>query len=99
MWEQQSKAGPWALELTTVAPPTTLVATVADTTQGYGGAWTYTLTSERGGTTVTVAEAGFVDNPMLRFLARFVFGLHAGQRAYLRDLGRRLGEAVEVAEG
>ncbi len=99
VWEQESRGGAWPLELTRIAPPDTLVAAAADTTQGYGGAWTYTLASGRGGTTVTVAEAGFVDNPMFRFLAHFVFGLRTGQQQYLRDLGKRLGEAVEVVEG
>jgi hypothetical protein len=99
VWQQESKAGPWPLELTQITPPDTLVAAAADTTQGYGGAWTFTLAAERGGTRVTIAEAGFVDNPMLRFLAHFVFGLRTGQQQYLRDLGRRLGEVVEVAEG
>jgi hypothetical protein len=99
VWEQESRTGPWPLELTRITPAETLVASAADTTQGYGGTWTYTLASERGGTTVTVAEAGFVDNPMFRFLAHFVFGLSTGQQQYLRDLGKRLGEAVEVVKG
>lgn len=94
VWEQDSRGGAWPLELTRVTPPTKLVAAVADSAQGYGGAWTYTLASERGGTRVTVTEEGFVDNPMFRFLAHFVFGLHSSQQQYLRDLGRRLGETV-----
>ncbi len=95
VWEQQSKDGAWALVLTAIEPPSRLVATVADTTQGFGGTWTYTLAPEGHGTRVTIAEDGFVDPPMFRFLARYVFGLHAAQRAYLRDLGRRFGEKVE----
>lgn len=98
VWEQQSRGGAWPLELTRVAPPTTLVAIAADSSQGYGGSWTFTLASERGGTTVTLAEAGSVDNPMFRFLAQFVFGLHSGQKQYLRDLGRRLGQTVAPEE-
>ena len=94
VWELESRGGPWALELTRIAPPTTLVATVADTTQGYGGSWTYTIAAARGGSQVTVAEEGFVDNPLFRFLAQFVFGLRSGQQQDLRDLGRRLGESV-----
>ena len=99
VWEQDSNTGPWPLELTRIAPPDTLVTAAADTTQGYGGTWTFALTGERGGTRVTVAEAGFVDNPMFRFLAHFVFGLRTGQRQYLRDLGKRLGESVEPVDG
>jgi uncharacterized protein YndB with AHSA1/START domain len=95
VWEQQSKDGAWALVLTTIEPPAKLVATVADTTQGFGGTWTYTVAPEGPGTRVTLAEDGFVDPPMFRFLAHYVFGLDTPQRAYLRDLGKRFGEKVE----
>lgn len=101
VWEQLSDEGSWALVLTTIEPPTRLVATVADTTQGFGGTWTYTLAPDSAsggataGTRVTIAESGFVDPPLFRFLARYVFGLHTAQRAYLRDLGRRFGQKVE----
>lgn len=95
VWEQQSKDGAWALVLTAIEPPVKLVATVADTTHGFGGTWTYTLADEGSGTRVTLAEDGFVDPPMFRFLAHHVFGLDAAQRAYLRALGKRFGEKVE----
>ena len=94
VWEQQTKEGPWALELTVIEPPSRLVATVADTTQGFGGTWTYTLADSNDGTVVMLSEDGFVDHPLFRFLARFVFGLHGAQMQYLRDLGRRFGEKV-----
>jgi uncharacterized protein YndB with AHSA1/START domain len=94
VWKQLANQGPWALELTEVTPPSRLVATVADSSQGYGGAWTYTLADSAGGTVVTLAEDGFVDNPMFRFLARFVFGMNTGQQVYLRDLARRLGQTA-----
>ncbi len=95
VWEQQSPDGAWAVVLTTVEPPAKLVATVADTTQGFGGTWTWTLAPEAAGTRVTIAEDGFVSHPMFRFLARYVFGLHTAQRAWLRDLGTRFGTKVD----
>lgn len=96
VWEQQSPEGAWALVLTTIEPPGRLVATVADTTQGFGGTWTYTLASEGAATRVTIAEDGFVDPPLFRFLARYVFGLHTAQRATLRDLARHFGQKVDA---
>jgi hypothetical protein len=47
------------------------------------------------GTCVTLSEEGFVDPPLFRFLARYVFGLHTAQRATLRDLARRFGQKAD----
>ncbi|MFN8587294.1 MAG: SRPBCC family protein [Candidatus Eisenbacteria bacterium] len=97
VWEQQSRDGAYALVLTTIEPPVRLVATVADTSQGFGGTWTWALAPAGTGTRVTLSEDGFVDHPMFRFLARYVFGLHTAQRASLRDLGRRFGQELDPA--
>ncbi len=95
VWEQRAPDGAWAVVLTTIEPPSRLVATVADTSQGFGGTWTWTLAAEGTATRVTVAEDGFVDHPMFRFLARYVFGLRTAQRAWLEDLGKRFGQSVD----
>lgn len=94
VWEQQSPEGAWALELTEIVPPARIVAAVPDTTHGFGGTWTYSLEAVSGGTRVTIAEDGFVDPPLFRFLARFVFGFDTAQRRTLLDLGTRMGETV-----
>ena len=105
VWEQQSPDGAWALVVTALEPPTRMVTTVADTSQGFGGTWTFTLRDTAvsagaggalaTGTSVTLSEAGFVDPPLFRFLARYVFGLHTAQRATLRDLARRFGQKAD----
>lgn len=91
VWMQHTGMGDWALELTEVAPPLRLVATVADSSQGFGGTWTYEVAAAGDSTRLTITEHGFVDNPLFRFLSHFVFGLHQSQETYLRDLGRHLG--------
>jgi uncharacterized protein YndB with AHSA1/START domain len=95
VWMQKTDMGDWPLELTEVTPPAWLVATVADSSQGFGGTWTYELMQLHGGTRVTITERGFIDSPFYRFLAWFVFGLHASQETFLRDLGRHFGESVK----
>jgi uncharacterized protein YndB with AHSA1/START domain len=94
VWEQVSDEGRWPLEIVDKVPPSRLVAVVADSSQGFGGTWTYAIAAEGAGSRLTITEDGFVDNPIFRFLARFVFGTHTTQQAYLRALGTRFGEQV-----
>lgn len=92
VWLQQGESGDWTLELVRREPPHLLVAAVADSSQGFGGTWTYEVQPLDDGTLLTITERGFIDDPLLRFLARFVFGLHGSQQDYLADLARHLGE-------
>lgn len=92
VWLQRTRMGEWALELTRMDEPTLLVATVADSSQGFGGTWTYELESAGDSTRLRITEHGFIDQPLFRFLARYVFGLHGSQQTYLKDLSRHLGE-------
>ena len=89
VWNQLSDDGTWPLEITESAPPEKLIAVVADSSQGFGGSWTYRLAPEGGGTRVTIVEDGFVDHPLFRFMARYFFGFHSTQQGYLMGLGRR----------
>jgi hypothetical protein len=94
VWNQVSRQGSWPLEIVEQTPPTRLVAVVADSSQGFGGRWTYTLAPEGAGTRVTIAEDGFVDPPMFRFVARYMIGLTRTLDTYLKGLGRHFGETV-----
>lgn len=94
VWLQETGTGDWPLEFTEVVAPTWLVASVADSSQGFGGTWTYELTPDPGGTRIKITERGFIDSPLFRFLAQFVFGLRGAQETFLRDLGRHFGETV-----
>ena len=65
----------------------------------FGGTWTYELTTDAGGggTRVSVTEAGWIANPIFRFLSRFVFGYYGTLDGYLKALGTRFGETVTPA--
>lgn len=94
VWEQQAKDGTRPIEIHEVTPPSRLVSTVTDTSQGFGGTWTFVVEPLPDGARVTIIEVGTIDNLILRFLARHAFNLRASQQTFLRDLGLRFGENV-----
>jgi uncharacterized protein YndB with AHSA1/START domain len=57
----------------------------------FGGTWTYALTTEGGGTRISITEAGWITNPIFRFLSRFVFGYYGSLDGYLRALAKHYG--------
>lgn len=97
IWEQKLKNGfSMRLIVTEDVPPRRLVMTIdARPDAPFGGTWTYELSPADGGTRLAVTEAGYVNNPLFRFMSRFVFGYYATQDGYLRALGKKLGADVQ----
>jgi uncharacterized protein YndB with AHSA1/START domain len=96
-WQQQYTTGPMVLEIVEDQPPQRLVTRIVPS-QGaasYGGTWTYEVAAANGRSRVTVTEEGWVANPLLRFVARTMFGPHTTMDSYLKALGGRFGEAVD----
>lgn len=96
IWDQKMKNG-FAMRLivTEDAPPQRLVMTIdASDDAPFGGKWTYEVSAQDGGSRLTVTEAGYVNNPLFRFMSRFLFGHHATQDKFLKALGRKYGEDV-----
>jgi uncharacterized protein YndB with AHSA1/START domain len=79
-------------EVVEAAPPARFSARIADEDLAFGGSWTFSLEEDGGGTRVTVVEDGVIHNPIFRCLSKYVFGQTGTMVAYLRALGRRLGE-------
>ena len=97
-WRQ--KMSGWDVPLIVIeATPGRRLVTQIDTSAGgaFGGTWTYELTPDSGGTKISVTEAGWIGNPIFRFLSRFVFGYYGTLDGYLKALGARFGEAVQPA--
>jgi hypothetical protein len=71
--------------------------TQIDPTAGgaFGGTWTYELASDGTGTRISVTEAGWISNPIFRFMSRFLFGYYGSLDKYLKALGSRFGETVQ----
>lgn len=78
-------------------PPSRIVARIADESEGFGGTWTYEVTTSPGeaGSTLTITENGTVRNPLFRFMSKYVFGHYRSLETYARDLAKRLGENAE----
>jgi uncharacterized protein YndB with AHSA1/START domain len=87
-----------ALEVVGWAPPQKLVVRIADPKLPFGGTWMYDVRSVEGGSELRITENGEVYNPVFRFLSRFVFGYHGTVEAYLRALGKKFGETVQLEE-
>lgn len=95
VWLEVSRQGKMPLELIEMHPPHRMVGRIADPDLPFGGTWTYEITSEPGGATLSITEDGEIYNPIFRTMARFIFGYHATLEGYLRALGRKFGEQVE----
>jgi hypothetical protein len=78
-------------------PPRRLVTRIADPKLPFGGTWTQEIDPLDGGSTaLRITENGEIYNPLFRFMARFVFGYTSSMEQYLRDLGKKFGENVEI---
>ena len=96
VWEQKASGFTMRLIVTEDVPPRRLVMTIDTTADAaFGGTWTYEITPADGGTRVSVTEAGYVSNPLFRFMSRFVMGYYSTQDKYLRALARKFGSAAE----
>lgn len=94
VWEQQAKDGSFPLEIREQVPPNRMVTAIADTSQGFGGTWTFEVEPAPEGARVTITEVGTIDHLLFRFLAHRFFDLHSTQQTFLRDLGRSFGETT-----
>jgi hypothetical protein len=77
-------------------PPRRQVTRVKDTEKMFGGTWTITVTPSPTGSTLTITEAGWVGNPIFRFVSRYVMGHHATMDGMLKDVAKKFGEQPEL---
>ncbi len=91
-WREIGTFGPMTFEREVYEPPRRAVVRIADTSQGFGGRWTYVIEPEGQGSTLTITEDGEVYNPFFRFMSRFFFGHHGTMMTSARALGRWFGE-------
>lgn len=98
-WRETDKHGQiLTLEAIEFAPPQRLVSRIADPNLPFGGAWTYLIAPADGGSTLRITEDGEIYNPIFRFMARFVFGYQGTMDAYLKALGGKFGESVQLED-
>jgi uncharacterized protein YndB with AHSA1/START domain len=85
-------------EVIEMVPPQTLVVRIADSKLPFGGTWTYALHPVLGGSELRITEHGEVYNPIFRFVSRFILGYRGAIEAYLRGLGKKFTETVQLEE-
>jgi uncharacterized protein YndB with AHSA1/START domain len=90
-WREDSEWGVMTYEEVEAIPDQLYVARIADTSQGFGGTWTYALEPVDGGTRLTITEDGFVDDPLFRLVSAHVIGHDATMREVMRALAKHLG--------
>jgi hypothetical protein len=73
-------------------PPHRLVTRVTEKEKNFGGTWTIDLTPVGDGSTITIAEEGWVANPIFRFISRVVIGHHATMDGVLKQVAKTLSE-------
>ena len=97
VWREDGKNGKMTLEATEASPPSRLVLRIADPDLPFGGTWTYELQPTGTGSRLTITEDGEVYNPIFRFMGRIFFSPTASIEAYLKALGRKYGEDVQLS--
>jgi uncharacterized protein YndB with AHSA1/START domain len=97
-WRERTTNGDIRYETVEAQPPRRLVTRIADPKLPFGGTWTYQLTPDPTGCTLTITENGEVYNPLFRFISRYVMGQTTTMDRYLRALGRKFGEQITTQE-
>ena len=97
-WVETMDMGEIPLRVEESTPPRRLVTRIADPNLPFGGTWTFEIAPEGNGATLRITESGEVRPALFRFMARYIFGHTATVEAYLKALGAKFGEKVELSE-
>ena len=96
-WEEDTHRQKITFEEVEARPGERLQVRTADKGLPFGGTWTFDIAKAAdGGSELRIAEDGEVYNVIFRFMARFFFGYHGSIETYLRDLGAKFGQPVEI---
>jgi uncharacterized protein YndB with AHSA1/START domain len=85
-FRQHDSTGAIVMEVVEAVPASRFVTRIADPDQPFGGTWTWEIAPEGSATRLTITERGEVDNPLFRFMARFVFGYTGTMDSFLAAL-------------
>jgi hypothetical protein len=96
-WEEDRQAQKITYELVEEIAPKRLAVRIADPKLPFGGTWSFDVAAAPGGgSELRITEDGEIYNVIFRFVARFFVGYTASLESYLRDLGARFNQAVEI---
>ena len=98
MWREYGSQGQkMTYEVVESDPPRKLVTRIADPHLPFGGTWTYVITPEGNGSTLTIVENGEVYNPIFRFVSRYIMGYNATLDRYFKALDAKLNSQSPTA--
>src|SRR6478672_10009195 len=97
-WEQDSHGHKITYELVEDKMPSRRVTRIAEKNLPFGGTWTIDISPTEDGSVVRITEDGEIYNVIFRFMARFFFGYTSSIEGYLRDLGAKFGQTVQIEE-
>jgi hypothetical protein len=95
-WEEDSHRHKIAYELVEELPGRRLRVRIAQPGLPFGGTWTFDLAPLAAGSELRISEDGEIYNVFFRFMARFIFGYYGSIDQYLRDLGVKFAQPVEI---
>lgn len=98
LWWEESQGQRITYELLEETPPIRRVTRIVDKTLPFGGTWTLEIAREPDGAVLRVTEDGEVHNVIFRFMSRYIFGHTRTIDTYLRDLGKKLNQPVEIED-
>jgi hypothetical protein len=97
VWRETWKSGDKILfEEVEALAPRRMVTRIADPKLPFGGTWTIEVTPKDGTTAVKITEDGEVYNPIFRFISHFFMNKTATIEAFLKALGGKFGQQVEM---
>jgi len=96
-WEEDSHGQKITFELADARPAERLQVRIAEKGLPFGGTWTFDIAAAAdGGSELRIAEDGEVYNVIFRFMSRFIFGHHRSIETFLKDLGVKFGQPVDI---
>jgi len=93
-WREKTSNGTIEYVMAEAVPGRRMTTRITTTGLPYGGQWEFSLEPAGAGTALTITERGFVNPPLFRFMARFLFGYTSSMEAYHRALGAKLSAPV-----
>jgi hypothetical protein len=96
-WEEDNHGQRITYEVVDDVAAKRLVVRIADRNLPYGGTWSYDVAPVTGGgSELRISEDGEIYNVIYRFVSRFFLGYTATMEGYLRDLGAKFGQPVQI---
>lgn len=98
-WTEYAEWGNLTMVMEEAKPVSRVVTRIADTSQGFGGSWTFLIQPNGSGSTLTLTENGEIYPPVFRFMSKFVFGQYTSLETYAANLARKFGETPRMRRG